>query len=98
MTELTRSELRTVQLDILQAVDAFCCEKGLRYSIACGTLLGAVRDKHSGEVVGFYICDTGAAQKQPYTYISVDQLNKCCKGVRNACVQMTAKSYGEVKL
>ena len=45
MTELTRSELRTVQLDILQAVDAFCREKGLRYSIACGTLLGAVRHK-----------------------------------------------------
>ena len=73
-------------------------EKGRPVSNHVVTLLGAVRDKQSGEVVGFYICDTGAAQKQSYTYISVDQLNKCCKGVRNACVQMTAKSYGEVKL
>ncbi len=33
-------------LDILKAVDAFCKERGLRYSLAYGTLLGAIR--HGG--------------------------------------------------
>lgn len=38
-------ELKTIQLDVLQAVDKFCTENGIVYSMACGTLLGAVRHK-----------------------------------------------------
>ena len=45
MKEITPQELKTLQLDVLQAVDAFCRERGIRYSLACGTMLGAVRHK-----------------------------------------------------
>lgn len=45
MKELTLKELQAVSLDILKDVDAFCKEKGIRYSLAYGTLLGAVRHK-----------------------------------------------------
>ena len=37
---------RRIQLEILDEVDVFCQEKGLRYSLAYGTLIGAVR--HQG--------------------------------------------------
>lgn len=38
-------ELKVLQLDILQTVADFCTERGIPYSLACGTLLGAVRHK-----------------------------------------------------
>ena len=45
MEALDRQAIRTVQLDVLQAIDGFCRREGLRYSLACGTMLGAVRHK-----------------------------------------------------
>ena len=45
MKEITPEELKTLQLDVLQAVDKFCRERGIRYSLACGSMLGAVRHK-----------------------------------------------------
>lgn len=41
-------ELKIIQLDILSAVDEFCCNNDIHYSLACGTLLGAVR--HGGYI------------------------------------------------
>jgi len=46
MKELSLDELKSVSLDILKDVDRFCQAKGLRYTLAYGTLLGAVR--HGG--------------------------------------------------
>lgn len=43
--QLTQSEIRQVQLEMLDEVDAFCRANNLRYSLAFGTLLGAVRHK-----------------------------------------------------
>lgn len=43
--ELTLQELQQVSLDILKDVHAFCTERGIRYSIAYGTLIGALRHK-----------------------------------------------------
>lgn len=42
---LTLEELKKLQFDILSNVDSFCKENNLRYSLAYGTLLGAVRHK-----------------------------------------------------
>ena len=42
---LNRDEIHSLLLDILVDVDAFCKKEGLRYSLAYGTLLGAVRHK-----------------------------------------------------
>ena len=39
-------ECKRIQLEILDTIDRFCQERGLRYSFAYGTLLGAVR--HQG--------------------------------------------------
>lgn len=32
-------------MDVLQAIDEFCSEHNIRYSMACGTFLGAIRHK-----------------------------------------------------
>lgn len=46
MKEIFLEESKVLQMDILTAVDKFCSDNGIVYSIACGTLLGAVR--HGG--------------------------------------------------
>ena len=38
-------ELKVLQMDVLDAVAAFCAERGIPYSLACGTMLGAVRHR-----------------------------------------------------
>ena len=38
-------ELRAIQLGIFDKIHAFCTERGIRYSLGGGTLLGAVRHK-----------------------------------------------------
>lgn len=48
MRKIDQQELLGIQLSILQAVDNFCDKNGIRYSIACGTLLGAIR--HGGYI------------------------------------------------
>lgn len=48
MKEITLKELRTIQLEILDIIHNFCIENNIRYSIAGGTLLGAVR--HGGYI------------------------------------------------
>lgn len=45
MIELTIEELRKCQLGILDEVDKFCNSNSIKYSLAYGTLLGAVRHK-----------------------------------------------------
>lgn len=45
MVELSEAELKRCQLDILSAVHNFCLKNNLGYSLAYGTLLGAVRHK-----------------------------------------------------
>lgn len=43
--QLKTAEIKQIQLAILDEIDAFCREHGLRYSLAYGTLIGAVRHK-----------------------------------------------------
>lgn len=45
MKKVTSSELKAIQVDILRSVHDFCQKNGLNYSLAYGTLLGAVRHK-----------------------------------------------------
>ncbi|EKL9828088.1 LicD family protein [Vibrio alginolyticus] len=45
MKQLSNEELRQFQIQILDDVHEFCEKKGLSYSLAGGTLLGAVRHK-----------------------------------------------------
>lgn len=45
MNQLTIDELRKVQMDILNDVHAFCKTNGITYSLAGGSMLGAVRHK-----------------------------------------------------
>ena len=46
--EMTMDEIRTIQFKILLDIHDFCTERGLRYSLGGGTLLGAVR--HHGYI------------------------------------------------
>lgn len=46
MKKITNSELKQIQLEILKNVHSFCTKHNIRYTIAYGTLLGAVR--HQG--------------------------------------------------
>lgn len=45
MKELTLEEIKAVELDILKMFDLFCKENNIRYFMAFGTLLGAIRYK-----------------------------------------------------
>ena len=45
MKELTLEELHSGALDILKDIDSFCRPRKIRYSLAFGSLLGAVRHK-----------------------------------------------------
>lgn len=45
MKEIGLDELKLIQLDILQALHDFCIENNIKYSLGCGTMLGAVRHK-----------------------------------------------------
>ncbi len=45
MKEIGLEEMKKIQMDILTAVDKFCVDNNIRYSIEGGTLLGAVRHK-----------------------------------------------------
>ena len=45
MNELTLDELKKIEFDILKHFDAFCKEHNIRYYLAFGTLLGAIRYK-----------------------------------------------------
>lgn len=48
MRKITLEEVKTIQMDILDSVDRFCADNEIRYSIACGTMLGAIR--HGGYI------------------------------------------------
>lgn len=48
MKYIELDELKKIQLDILDVVDIFCKQNGIKYSLACGTMLGAVR--HNGYI------------------------------------------------
>ncbi len=43
--QLSLKEIQSITLDILKKFDAFCKQNNLRYSLAYGTLIGAVRHK-----------------------------------------------------
>lgn len=43
--EINIDELKSIQLDILQSVHDFCVKNNIKYSLAYGTLIGAIRHK-----------------------------------------------------
>lgn len=45
MKEIGFEELRSIQLDILKKVDEYCEQNNIQYSLAYGSLIGAVRHK-----------------------------------------------------
>ena len=45
MKELTLNELKDIEFNLLKVFDAFCIENNLKYGLAYGTLLGAIRYK-----------------------------------------------------
>lgn len=45
MKELSKEEIKDIELRILLEVAEFCDNHGIKYFLACGTLLGAVRHK-----------------------------------------------------
>ena len=45
MKKISFEEKRLIQLEMLKEIDIFCKENNIRYSLAFGTLLGAIRHK-----------------------------------------------------
>jgi len=43
--DIGKEEFKKISLDILLAVHEFCQENNIKYSLACGTLIGAIRHK-----------------------------------------------------
>lgn len=48
MVEISFEERKKIQLDMLREIDSFCRENKIKYSLAYGTLLGAIR--HGGYI------------------------------------------------
>ena len=45
MKQVSAEEFRNVELELMDEIDRICREQGIRYSLAYGTLLGAIRHK-----------------------------------------------------
>lgn len=45
MKKIDLEELKLIQLDILSVIDRFCRDKNIKYSLGCGSMLGAARHK-----------------------------------------------------
>ena len=45
MEKITLEEKRNIQIGMLKEIDEFCRNNGIRYSLAFGTLIGAIRHK-----------------------------------------------------
>lgn len=45
MKEISADELKVLQMDVMSSVHRFCEKYNLRYSLACGSMLGAARHK-----------------------------------------------------
>ena len=45
MERMTLQEIQSVNLEMMKDIHAFCVEKGIHYSLAYGTMIGAVRHK-----------------------------------------------------
>lgn len=58
--ELTLDDRKQVQLEMLIEIDAFCREHNIKYSLSCGTLIGAIRHK------GFIPWDDDVDITMPY--------------------------------
>lgn len=43
--EINVETLKNIQMDILAAIDEFCHNNNIKYSMGCGTMLGAIRHK-----------------------------------------------------
>jgi lipopolysaccharide cholinephosphotransferase len=48
MKRIETDELRALQLKVLEVFHNYCIDNGLKYSLACGTLIGAIR--HNGYI------------------------------------------------
>lgn len=45
MKKISKEEIKKIQLEMLSEVDAFCRQHNLKYTLAYGTLIGAIRHK-----------------------------------------------------
>ena len=45
MREMTTADIQQVSIDILKDIHAFCIKENIKYSLAYGTLIGAIRHK-----------------------------------------------------
>ena len=45
MRELSDQEIKGIQMDVLSAIDEFCRNNNIKYSLSSGTMLGAIRHK-----------------------------------------------------
>ena len=43
--QISLEEKKSIQLEMLKEIDAFCRNNNIKYSLAFGTLIGAVRHK-----------------------------------------------------
>lgn len=74
MTELSIRELQSGLLDILKDIHSFCINNGIKYSLAYGTLIGAVR--HKGFIPWDNDIDIVMLRKDYETFVSTYVSNK----------------------
>lgn len=102
MKEIQLEELRELQMQILDYVDAFCRRNNIKYTMSGGTLLGAVR--HGGyipwdddidiqmirdEYNRFTLIWNEHKQDHPYVFVSIESGNGYGNTVGKVCNQKT---------
>ncbi len=85
--QLTAKEIKEIQLEMLDEIDAFCRNHHIRYSLAFGTLLGAVRHK------GYIPWDDDVDIIMPYP--DMIRFKKEFKSEKLAYIDIDTKPYYE---
>lgn len=111
MREIRIEELRELQMQILDYVDAFCCKHEIKYTLSGGTLLGAVR--HGGyipwdddidiqmlrnEYIRFTELWNASKSGHPYEFISIESGNSYGSPIGKVCNPNTILIVREVEI
>lgn len=94
--KLTSEEIRSVQMNILSSFDVYCKQHNLRYSIAGGTLLGAVR--HEGYIPWDDDIDVVMERKDYDRLIELVASEKISENIRFDCLENSDTIYPFGKL
>ena len=95
MKEMTIDEIKKVQLDILIYIDQICKENDIKYSLAYGTQIGAVR--HKGFIPWDDDIDVAMPRKDYEKFIAYNRMYQERKEGMKTCLLRKKPSRKKLK-